>query len=196
MGYIDGYRNNNLEEVFHVSDSSLITLGYSTGFILLTAVLSVLFIISPPLLLSIQRLRGDMVAGGSNSLVISAACHVSNADVAEEFSELGEENQMQSSRGKFCYYFPSISPMVRLMMIDILLSRSQSFDSLRAENTTDGAREIYLPLVQRKLRWGAMLLAREISDLAAFEDGKEVSHLGFGGEEHNVTKPKEGDYYI
>lgn len=81
-----------------MSDSSLISLGYSTGFILVLFILCVVLIISPPLLLSLQRLKGDMVAGGSNSLVISAACHVTDINVEERASELAD-NQSDSSRG-------------------------------------------------------------------------------------------------
>ncbi|KAI0870866.1 hypothetical protein GGS24DRAFT_89163 [Hypoxylon argillaceum] len=178
-GYLDGefYSNSGLGDIFHVSDSSLISLGYSTGFILVLFILCVVLIISPPLLLSLQRLKGDMVAGGSNSLVISAACHVTDINVEERASELAD-NQSDSSR-------------------DMLLPRSQYFDYLTAKEAEKGAGWTLLPLVQRKLRWGAMLLPQEAGDLiAGFDDGRIVSHLGFGGEEHNVTKPEEGEYYI
>ncbi|KAI1116582.1 hypothetical protein F5Y14DRAFT_405839 [Nemania sp. NC0429] len=179
-GYFERSFNSDyhgLEDIFHVSDTSLITLGYSTGFILVILILYVVLIICPPLLLGVQRLRGDMVAGGSNSLVISAACHLINADVTEGASELTHENESESSR-------------------DTLLPKSHPFSSSSAQSAKDEAKMTSLPLVQRKLQWGAMLLPRDVDDLAASEYGRMVSHLGFGGEEHNVTKPQEGDYYI
>ncbi|KAJ8131401.1 hypothetical protein O1611_g2221 [Lasiodiplodia mahajangana] len=177
-GYLEGRAySQDLRSVFHVSDSSLITLGYSTGFILLITILYIVLIICPPLLLGIERLKGDMVGGGSNSLVISAACHVTNVDVAERDSGLTEENQSNSST-------------------DMLLPRSQHLDSSSAENATNEERATSLPLSQRKLRWGAMLLPPEVLSQGALEDGRMVSHLGFGGEEHNVTPPREGNYYI
>ncbi|KAI0101532.1 hypothetical protein GGR51DRAFT_331731 [Nemania sp. FL0031] len=178
-GYLDGesYSNTHLEDVFHVSDSSLITLGYSTGFTLVIVILYLVLIICPPLLLSIQRLKGDMVAGGSNSLVISAACHVINTGTTVRASELTEDNQSSSIR-------------------DALLPRAPYFDPSRAENAGNEEKATSLPLVQRKLRWGAMLLPQDAVGLGVFEVGRTVSHLGFGGEEHIVTTPREGDYYI
>lgn len=69
-------------------------------------------------------------------------------------------------------------------------------DSPSVENGINAARKKSLPLVQRKLRWGAIVLPQEVDDLAAIETGRIVSHLGFGGEKHDVTEPQEGGYYI
>ena len=53
-----------------------------------------------------------------------------------------------------------------------------------------------LPLAQRKLRWGAMQFPSEANTLSVLYNDKQVAHLGFGGEEHNVTEPQEGHWYL
>ncbi|KAI1120837.1 hypothetical protein F5Y10DRAFT_289156 [Nemania abortiva] len=196
-GYLDGelYSSSSLENIFHVSNNSLITLGYSTGFILLVLILSVVLIICPPLIFGFQRLRGNMVFGGSNSLVISAACHVTTLPGTEGASCLTEGNQSDSPRGKFCC-LPVANEIIGLMVVDIPLLKSQYTESESVENRTQVEKETSLPLVQRKLRWGAMVLPREVDGLATFENERMVSHLGFGGEEHNITEPEEVRYYV
>ncbi|KAI1476650.1 hypothetical protein F4774DRAFT_420586 [Daldinia eschscholtzii] len=68
------YRTGNTQAYFHLSENSLVSLGYSASAIL--ALFIVGCTIAPlPLLLSLRKPKGNMVAGGSNSLVMSAACH-------------------------------------------------------------------------------------------------------------------------
>ncbi|OTB14352.1 hypothetical protein K445DRAFT_302510 [Daldinia sp. EC12] len=68
------YHAANTQAYFHLSENSLISLGYSTPAILALLIVSCT-IIPLPLLLSLRKPKGSMVAGGSNSLVMSAACH-------------------------------------------------------------------------------------------------------------------------
>jgi hypothetical protein len=53
-----------------------------------------------------------------------------------------------------------------------------------------------LALAKRKIRWGAIALPRKLAKIIATEDNREIFHLGFGGEEHSVCEPTDGQYYI
>ncbi|KAI0848973.1 hypothetical protein F5Y00DRAFT_269901 [Daldinia vernicosa] len=66
--------NPSTQAYFHLSETSLVSLGYSTPAILALLVIGCA-IVPLPLLFSLRRPKGKMVAGGSNSLVMSAACH-------------------------------------------------------------------------------------------------------------------------
>lgn len=66
--------------------------------------------------------------------------------------------------------------------------------SLLTEGEETGANRLF-DLTQRKLRWGAVALPRHLAESIAQEDGKVVLHLGFGGEEHNIGEPEDGQYY-
>lgn len=52
-----------------------------------------------------------------------------------------------------------------------------------------------LELTRRKLRWGAMELTRRPEESISSE-GEVLFHLGFGGEEHHISEPKDGQHYI
>ncbi|KAI0382068.1 hypothetical protein F5Y04DRAFT_270683 [Hypomontagnella monticulosa] len=59
---------------FHVSDPAFISLGYSPPAILALFIVACI-LIPLPFLFSLRKLRCKMVAGGSDSLVLAAACH-------------------------------------------------------------------------------------------------------------------------
>ncbi|KKY39074.1 hypothetical protein UCDDA912_g00981 [Diaporthe ampelina] len=73
------WRNNNQDESitagFGVSDNSYVAVGVSGSAILALFVISSVLCISLALF-SFRKVSGDMVSGGTNSLVMSAACHV------------------------------------------------------------------------------------------------------------------------
>ncbi|KAI1390105.1 uncharacterized protein F4822DRAFT_443108 [Hypoxylon trugodes] len=74
-GYI-GWNSGlaNLNDQFRVSNESLISLGYSPSALLIFSILCFIALCLP-ILFGFYKLKGDIVAGGSNSLVLSA-CHV------------------------------------------------------------------------------------------------------------------------
>jgi hypothetical protein len=59
---------------FGVSAESVVALGYSPPAIL-TLFIVCIALMALPLIFSMRKLKGNMVAGGYNSLVLSAACH-------------------------------------------------------------------------------------------------------------------------
>ncbi|KAI1748328.1 hypothetical protein F4782DRAFT_517671 [Xylaria castorea] len=169
----------SLQTFFQVSNASFIAVGYSPGFILVVFILTLVLIILLPILLSFQWLKGDMVAGGSNSLVISAACHMTDLDYSQRNIPSPEEPDLE---------------LVEHALYATSQNRGPSNAINKAE--TESNTHTDLNLAQRKLRWGAMSLPSQLGELALIDGGKDALHLGFGGEEHNVSTPKEGEYYV
>ncbi|KAJ3562455.1 hypothetical protein NPX13_g8562 [Xylaria arbuscula] len=83
---------------------------------------------------------------------------------------------------------------ILLTIRHFLFSQHRGSTSFEADVRADGYSS--LPLAQRKLRWGAITFPGEANEIAAFYDGKQVAHLGFGGEEHNITEPQEEHWYL
>ncbi|KAI1111268.1 hypothetical protein F5Y14DRAFT_464695 [Nemania sp. NC0429] len=162
-----------LNDQFLVADGSLVTIEHSPLFFLLLFITGFLFILVPPLCFASLRVKGDMVAGGWNSLVISAACHVPDSEhiqgtqppASEYHSFLGEYARRESAETS-CYL---------------------EDDEANYQKRLD--------LTRRKLRWGAIPLPKRIRESLDHGD-QDILHLGFGGEEHDVSEPIDGQYYM
>ncbi|KAI1745794.1 hypothetical protein F4680DRAFT_465645 [Xylaria scruposa] len=170
-----GYWNNKwaihgLGDLFSVAEDSLVAIGYSPLFFLILFILSLTLVILPLTLLGFYKPRGDMVAGGWNSLVLSAACHAPTIVNEEHSSGPGSQGRVHEYGSS-----PSVSIPV---------------------DEDNGNGEALLALARSKMRWGAMALPAEIASAIPTEDGQTVLHLGFGGEDHNVGSPVEGEFYI
>ncbi|KAI1426552.1 hypothetical protein F5Y12DRAFT_741485 [Xylaria sp. FL1777] len=162
-----------LDNEFSVSDDSLIAIGYSPLFFLLLFIASFLFIICPPVLLGFSKMKGNMVAGGWNSLVISAACHVPGMEDTKDEKPYSNEADNYLNE----------CPQTDYVEVPIAPEEDEAND------------EKLLDLTRRKLRWGAMEFPKRLAESTSGE-GQAVSHLGFGGEEHDISEPKEGQYYL
>lgn len=87
-----------LESQFRVSDGSKIALGYSPLALLILFVISFV-VMSLSIIFGFHRLKGNMVAGGCKSLVISAACHVGDEVSMDRLSRsISRESQRLSNR--------------------------------------------------------------------------------------------------
>ncbi|KAL6915311.1 hypothetical protein FSST1_006806 [Fusarium sambucinum] len=143
-------------------------LKHSTLAILIALVLSSI-IAAVPLILSQIRLPGNITLGGSNSKVISAACHCtprSSSSSAEMSLGLFEPTSLI---GRIC------EDKENLLRDD---------DPVDAKNPI--GQEILHGMSLQKLKWG------DIAE-ALHDDG--VGHLGFGTEDQEVTAPVEGRLY-
>ncbi|KAI1291161.1 hypothetical protein F5Y03DRAFT_377479 [Xylaria venustula] len=112
-----------------------------------------------------------MVAGGWNSLVISAACHIPEVEHHQD-----EQLSANDTDGLLRQTTDSTDVSITLE------ADEANFNKLRY-------------LSQRKIRWGATQLPKRLAGLISSEE-QAVLHLGFGGEEHEVSEPKKGHYYI
>ncbi|KAI1090732.1 hypothetical protein F5B19DRAFT_462055 [Rostrohypoxylon terebratum] len=100
-----GYGTRNLHadtaslSYFHVPDDSLISLGYSPPAIL-TLFIVVCLLIPLPFLFSLRKLQNKMVAGASNSLVISAACHCRVPPSLNNDTDMKGSNHVEVKRSR------------------------------------------------------------------------------------------------
>ncbi|KAM0549434.1 hypothetical protein ACHAPJ_009420 [Fusarium lateritium] len=119
-----------------------------------------------PAILSRFRLPGNIVLGGSNSIIISAACHC--IPTAPK---------------------PSAVAVDTMTVVDghtEIESLLMAVDSLNADTSEITDAEKLQAMATRKLKWG------QVSD-GRFSDG--VGHLAFGVEGQEVTEPVEGNLY-
>ncbi|KAI3330772.1 hypothetical protein F4824DRAFT_330161, partial [Ustulina deusta] len=165
------------ERLFGVSGPSLIAIGYSPPATL--ALLIVVFLLFPlPFFFSQTKVKGAMVNGGTNSLVISAACH--------SYISPRERNQQPST------FFPEDGTQ------HIPNSRRTTEEDLRSttNDKIDDLKERLRKLAQSPLKWGTMPIPGHVHDTADSEDMEGVLHLGFGDEATVEDHPKEGQRYI
>ncbi|KAH9897397.1 hypothetical protein F4778DRAFT_771847 [Xylariomycetidae sp. FL2044] len=73
--------------------------AYTPLFFLLLFIMSVVFMICLPALLSFRKLKGDTVVGGWNSLVVSAPCHTIEPPKTRESFEVSRDTHSQSEDG-------------------------------------------------------------------------------------------------
>ncbi len=74
LGYMKSTEPDRIGGYFGVYDEPYISIGISANAIFTMLILSLIFICFP-IIFSLRKAPGVMVAGGSNSLVLSAACH-------------------------------------------------------------------------------------------------------------------------
>lgn len=185
-----------------------------------------LFVISSVLcislaLFSFRKVPGDMVSGGTNSLVISAACHVPaismgnrplSARQSETASRSGSFKSPETSSISLCRQGLSIEG------VDIVPEgpRSPYHFSLKGEPSSlfgqqqeaeedeqqllsgvvaeDEEKALLEEVATSKIRWGAIPANPGILEGIVTEEA--VLHLGFGTEDHNVQPPCDGRLYI
>ncbi|KAK8073075.1 hypothetical protein PG996_006423 [Apiospora saccharicola] len=210
--------NDRLREDFNMSGSVYITAGYSVTAIFVLFVSGTLFVLSP-LFFSSQKLKGNMTFGATNSLVLSAACHVPRATShirSEPLPPVVDTSTMKGNKTRDMLvpasttdgisrrnggYSPAVSSVAEYD--DIEYDGSSDMRSLlvdseheRAELTQTGVDEEYLIALSRMpLRWGVTSLPDDLKRELSTENDDLVMHLSFGGEEHDVREPQINSLY-
>lgn len=193
-----------------LSDDAYVGIGYSTMSLLVLLVIACV-LATVPILLCMKHKRGSMVVGGSNSFVISAACHIPILEKPLAFSSLSlvgvDSNQIVGSRGHdYGSYLPASTPQdfetesvetQQLLNSGRDLASSKTLDKQSSETSRDrdidesGVEDVS----QGPLRWGAVkmpvLFYQQYADMDAL-----VGHLSFGAKEHHVEEPRAGHWYI
>lgn len=196
-----------------LSDDAYVGIGYSTMALLVLFVIA--FVLATiPLLLCIKHKRGSMVVGGSNSFVISAACHVPPLEKSVtplSVSLVGNDgNQTTESgylRGASSTEFvmasaPRESEAGSMEMQGLLSSRtnlttSNTLSELECTAVGSSSSEALdlKDISQGLVRWGAVKMPlffyQHYVDMDAL-----VGHLSFGAKEHGVEEPEAGHLYI
>ncbi|KAK6824637.1 hypothetical protein PG987_012131 [Apiospora arundinis] len=173
-----------------LASDAVVAVGYSPPAILSSLTLAAILAIMP-LIASLYRLPGDMIAGGCNSLVLSAACHgfcpSRHRDPANNPSTVTDEEDnarlVPSSNQD-----PDEETEQRRSTSPGQESRSPRLDD-------DRLRQELVKLAQSKLRWGVMPLTPELRDVVN-ENGQEAMHLGFATEDDFISPPVEGELYL
>ncbi|KAG6362579.1 hypothetical protein INS49_007671 [Diaporthe citri] len=208
---------------FGVSDDSYIAVGVSGSAILALFVISSVLCISLALF-SLRKLSGDMVSGGTNSLVMSAACHVpaiamrSKPLSARRSEPASRSNVTLRSTSTGASSISSYQQVPSIEGVDIVpegplspyhfsaKSEPSSKFGQQQEAKEDeeqllsgvvaGDEETTLleEVATSRIRWGAIPANPGI--LEGVVTDEVVLHLGFGTEDHNVQPPCEGRLYI
>ncbi|KAK8108190.1 uncharacterized protein PG998_010203 [Apiospora kogelbergensis] len=185
---------------------SIVAVSYSPLAILITLVVGAT--LAPvPILVSLYRLPGDMVAGGCNSLVLSAACHAflpvpttDEASISEEASGVDEASVADE------VYSADEALLNSVRGSQHRLTSTSSSDNdeeeqppgqgtHRSDADDDGIKKALVTLAQSKLRWGVVPLPQELC-YAARETGQEALHLSFATEETYISPPVAGELYM
>ncbi|KAK6845649.1 hypothetical protein PG995_015759 [Apiospora arundinis] len=193
--------NSSSDAAWHAVDrankaicrDAVVAVGYSPpailGLLILGSILATV-----PLFVSLYRLPGDMIAGGCNTLVLSAACHAfcpsrhqdpaNNANTVtddEDDARLLPSTNEEQAGGSESSSSPPPPPGRQETQI------SQSGD--------ESSRDELVKLARSKLRWGVTPLTPELRDVVN-ESGQEALHLGFTTEENIISPPVEGELYL
>lgn len=200
-------------------------MGVSGPAIIILAAISIilyLFLI----LFSFRKVSGDMVSGGTNSLVLSAACHVPLLARRDKSRPTGPTDS--TSRRNAAEHPTGVSaspvsgsrrePLVQSTDVDSEGSRPpenalvvagpepSATGGQRQEAEEDGVRlmsgavtdEVEMALLEEVATSKLRwgAMAGDPGILQGLETDEVVLHLGFGTEDHDVQPPCEGRLYI
>lgn len=197
-------------------------MGVSGSAILALFILSSVLCISLALF-SLRKMSGDMVSGGTNSLVMSAACHIPGIKTrvkspSSRTSEAASRNSVNlrsaslggSSMSSY-QQVPSIegvdivpdgflSPyhfsgkMEPSGMFGKHQDAEEDEEQLLSGAVADEEKTLLEEVATSRIRWGAIPASPSVLD--GLETDEVVLHLGFGTEDHNVQPPCDGHLYI
>ena len=134
-----------------------------------------------------------MVLGGSNSIVLSAACHASPSGMPAPLSPM-DYDPFQA--------FPNTEDGIEMRNLlgpqqtpdyaDEKASSTKSDDDGNGNDKTDES--ALLLLSQSRLQWGVVRTPEEFGSIFS-EWGEEVGHLSFGTRDDDVRPPTIGQWY-
>lgn len=176
---------------FDISENSIVSLGYSPIAVLFLFIFT--FVLIPlPFFFSLRKLKGKMIAGGSNSLVLSAACHCYIPPPSESQAQPSPPSNDESTSQLTSKLYLAASTNMILDVEDVHNSGDDYAISI-ADNSEYRERKLREMSVS-KLRWGVTPLPSHLAE--EVNDGEIVMHLGFSDELDNVTTPTEGKCYL
>lgn len=212
--YSSGDGNDEIfVERYGLSSDAYIGIGFSSGAILLVLCIAILLLFIP-IILAWRKYKGVMVVAGANSMVISAACHVSIASVppGDAVPAVTATSSPASARDAFKATGVSVSTddmEMRNLLSPPTLSPPAGQQNLKVQNEHRGHAEydlvsegdespemqMRIRMSQSKLRWGVVRMPAEFGERLYQDVGEEVGHLAFGIKEQNVVTPEEGRWY-
>lgn len=193
--FTDLFPNENISDSSLPSDVTL-AIGVSVWSIFILA-LAAFLLPCIPIFLSLLKLPADMTVVGSNSLAISAACHVSplsHAASKEPFmdtrsSKVGSKGIVTGHR----YNTGQTHIPGYLNHPSSLTSPEEPLMSKEIHNYESGVEDsIFSNLARSKLRWGEVQMPQS---WYRFNSRTPVQHLSFGVQEDTVLPPAPGRWY-
>ncbi|KAK7921574.1 hypothetical protein PG985_009596 [Apiospora marii] len=198
--------NSVLQEDFHLSKDTFIGAGYSDSSLLILLILGTIFVLSP-FFFKGTKLPSGMVFGGTNSLVLSAACHVPRMPASE-------------GRQYFQYFCSTVFMGFGIMLTpcsetstsasptylpneQLKGGRSSAVKSpyvqivpLSSDPTwTEDDKEYLIAVSRRPVRWGVTSMPDGLAGKLSVEKDESVMHLSFGSMDHDVQEPEAGALY-
>lgn len=178
--------------------------GYSAWCTFILVIIT-FFLAYIPIGLGLKRLPANITVVGSNSLAISAACHVSALSHAvwkepmPEFPNspnpnitLNVDAAIESHRSTGTSYESDPPGNHHRNLSDAALSKQSLISKTASTDDLDSRESTFSRLSRSKLRWGVVQMPngwykwnRDIS----------VEHLSFGVEEDGVLPPAPGSWY-
>ncbi|KAJ9150393.1 hypothetical protein NKR23_g3661 [Pleurostoma richardsiae] len=195
-----------------LSDDAYVGIGYSTMALLALFLIACVLAVIPFVICS-RRIKGPMVLGASNSLVISAACHVPVPEQVPSSVEIktkqGNEYQQVSMKDPERTAVALETPNSR----EVTERGSYEMQHLLGPETTSTAASGTIPSASDEeeenddksytlsqvttvpLRWGVVKMPASFYEQYAYLDSR-IGHLSFGAKEHGVEEPVDGHWYI
>ncbi|ETS78796.1 hypothetical protein PFICI_08649 [Pestalotiopsis fici W106-1] len=197
-GYWDTYDNvDGASANLGVSADAMVALGYSPPAIVVVFIVSVVMSIFP-MAWSLRKVKGDMVSGGTNSLVISAACHAAVPSVASSACHKRRTSRDRNSpKDGDCEGSKN----------DFLADDEEEYTKGGGRGGRGGGEEeeeewqenreaaALLQLSRSKIKWGSVPLPSELASYMVTEGDEPVRHLTFGGLDQDVQQPLNGELY-
>lgn len=195
---------------YGLSSDAYIGIGFSSGAILLVLCIAIVLLIIP-IVLAWRKYKGVMVVAGANSMVISAACHVSLESIhsGNAHSRITASSSLVSPREAFEATGGSVSQddmeMTNLLSPPVECQKVKGPDEhlgqaeyeLVSEGNDTPEMQMRIRISQSRLRWGVVRMPAEFGERFFQDVGEEVlvGHLAFGIEDQNVVTPEEGRWY-
>lgn len=181
-----------------VGSERFIAFGYSSTAVLVCVLTFVSFILVP-IATALPRLPGNTTVVGSESLAISAACHVSVLSMAAhgDSDENGSRQDLnRSDIGRVDDMSDHIDAEAGGYQVDghvrLLAHEARISHSFPSTTSTDDQRR--LALSRGRIKWGEVQMPPE---WYRQYDGlpEPIRHLSFGVEGDDVQEPEEGQWY-
>lgn len=193
---------------YGLSSDAYIGIGFSSGAILLVLCIAIVLLIIP-IVLAWRKYKGVIVVAGANSMVISAACHVSLEGIhsGNTHSKATASSSLASPREAFQATGGLVSQddmeMTNLLSPASEHQKVKGLDEHRvhaeyelvSEGNDTPEMQMRIRISQSRLSWGVVRMPAAFSERFFQDVGEEVGHLAFGIEDQNVATPEEGRWY-
>ncbi|KAK3377448.1 hypothetical protein B0H63DRAFT_451333 [Podospora didyma] len=179
-----------------LSHDAFVSIGFSTIAVLVVSILPVLMLVAANVF-SMRKMPGDMMPGGTNSFVISSACHSSTAMMKvgipppsrRSNDSLTISTELSSS---FQPYDKDQNQSLYASEEAVYSNGDEEPSACISEDTGPDRAALLLQLSRSKLRWSAVPMPVELQNVYNGDENANLIHLSFGTVEQDVQEPEDG----